>query len=378
MDRRVSVEPFPPGEYLQEFMEGKGWTQDDLAEVLGRTRQHVNRLLQGKTGITPETAHELSNAFGTTAELWMNLQVSFELSLAAQKQRKQESQIARRAAVYARAPVREMVKRGWISYTKSIDELEASVCSFLQIKSIDEEPNILVAARKSTSYDVDTAAQVAWYRRCWQLAEHAPASTYNASQFEDGIQQLLKLAAYPEDARRVPRLLHDMGIRFVINQHLSGTKIDAVAFWLDPQSPVIAISLRHGRIDNFWFNILHEAVHIKHRHNSLIDVDMDNRVERELHDIEQIANSEAADYLIPREKLDSFVDRAGGYFYQARVIQFAQLYGVHPGIVVGQLHHHPRGMEQRQLRKLLVSIREHVIGQAVTDGWGDSPSLEVD
>lgn len=372
MDRRVSVEPFPPGEYLQEYMEGKGWSQDDLAAVLGRTRQHVNRLLQGKTGITPEAAHELSKAFGTSAELWMNLQVSFELSLAAQKARQKEAAIAKRAAVYAKAPIREMVKRGWLPKTDDINVMETAVCRFLDISSIEEQPALNVAARKGTSYDVETAAQIAWYRRCRQLAEHAPAASYRESQLEDGIQDLLKLAANEEDARRVPRALQDMGIRFVINQHLSGTRVDAVAFWVD-DSPAIAVSLRFGRIDNFWFNILHELVHIKYRHNAPIDVDMD-ATRCDLDEMEQVANREAGNYLIPADKLDSFARR--GSFYQTRVVQFARLHGVHPGIAVGQLHHHPEGLEPKQLRKLLVSIREHVIGQALTDGWGNMPNLE--
>jgi HTH-type transcriptional regulator/antitoxin HigA len=377
MDRRVSVEPFPPGEYIQEFMNDKGWTQDDLARVLGRTRQHINRLLQGKVGITPETAHELAQAFGTSADVWMNLQVSFELALAGEKVRRKNSQIAKRAAAFGKLPVLEVIKRGWLPETDNVDELEAAICRFFQISSIDEEVAIPIAARKSTPYESDTAAQKAWYRRSWQLAEHAPASKYNESQLEDGIRELRKLAAYPEDARLVPRFLQDLGIRFVINQHLTGTKIDGVAFWLDADSPAIAVSLRHGRIDNFWYNIMHEIVHVKHRHASRIDVDMDAPAHDELpDDMEQIANREAGNYLVPRESLESFIKRAGGYFYQTRVVQFAQSIGVHPGIVVGQLHHHPRGLEQRQLRKWLSSIRDFVVGQAITDGWGNMPNLE--
>ncbi len=372
MNRRVSVEPFPPGEYLQEFMDGKGWTQDDLARVTGRTRQHINRLLQGKTAITPETAHELATAFGTSAEVWMNLQVSYELSLAAQEHK----DIARRAAIYSKAPISEITKRGWIRPAKNIDALDKIVCEFLDIGSINDEPTVRAAAEKLLRMTAIRRAQIAWYRRCWQLAEHAPAATYVESDLERGIEELLKLAAYPEDARRIPRQLADMGIRFVINQHLTGTKIDAVAFWLDQQSPAIAISLRHGRIDNLWFNILHEIVHIKHRHNATIDNDLDSR-SGELPEIEVVANREAANYLVPPDDLNSFVARAGGYFYQSRVVQFAQVHGLHPGIVVGQLHHHPDGLEQRQLRKLLVSIREHIIGQAVTDGWGNMPNLET-
>lgn len=373
MDKNISIEPFPPGEFVQEFMEGKGWTQDDLAEVLGRSRQHVNRLLQSKTSITPETAFELANAFGTSAKLWMNLQSSFELSCAAAE----KQDVARRSDVYSKYPVREMSRRGWIEMSKDIAKLETELCSFLKINSIDEEPCLSVAARKATTYEYDTSAQKAWYCRCRALAENAPAANYKESRLEDGVKSLLELAAYPEDVRRVPKLLADYGIRFVINKHLKGTAMDAVAFWLTPKQPAIAVSLRFGRIDNFWFNLLHEIVHIKYRDSEHIDSDLDKYQlsDNSSDEIEDRANREAAEYLVPRERIRSFIDRNKPYFYQRRIVQFAQLHGVHPGIVVGQLQHQPDGLEHTQLRKLLVSIREYVIGQAVTDGWGNDTKL---
>lgn len=372
MDKSISIEEFPPGEFLQEFMEGKSWTQDDLAAVLGCTRQHVNRLLLGRTAITPDTALALADAFGTSADLWMNLQVAFELALSAKKNR----DVARRAAVYSKAPIREMAKRGWITASKDIEELETTVCGFLGVRDISEEPQYAIAARKGTSYEVDTGPQVAWYCRSRQLAESAPAAEYKESRLEDGISELLKLAANAEDVRCVPKALAKLGIRFVINKHLSGTKIDAAAFWLSPSQPAISVSLRHGRIDNFWFNLMHELVHIKYRDAAPVDSDLDGSSGySDLSEIEARANREAASYLLPFEKVDSFISRNKPFFYQRKVVQFAQRHERHPGIAVGQLQHHPDGLEPNQLRKLLVNIRDYVIGQAVTDGWGNSPQV---
>jgi len=373
MDKNISIEPFPPGGYVQEFMEGKGWTQDDLAEVLGRSRQHVNRLLQSKTSISPETAFELANAFGTSAKLWMNLQGSFELSCAAAE----KQDVARRSDVYSKYPVRELARRGWINMSKDIVVLEQEICNFLSIQTIEEEPSLAVAARKSTTYEYDTSSQKAWYCRCRELAKNAPAAPYKEGKLEDAIKSILELAAYPEDTRRVPKVLADYGIRFVINKHLKGTGMDAVAFWLTPKQPAIAVSLRHGRIDNFWFNLMHELVHIKYRDKEHVDNDLDKYQDSGdlSDDIEARANREGAEYLVPRDRIRSFINRNKPYFYQRRVVQFAQLHGVHPGIVVGQLQHQPDGLEQNQLRKLLVGIREHVIGQAVTDGWGNDTKL---
>lgn len=371
MARHVSVEPFPPGEYLQDFMDDKGWTQDDLAKVLGRTRQHINRLLQGKTGITPDTANELASAFDTTAELWMNLQVSHELSLAA----KADRDIQRRAQVFEKVPVREIVRRGWLpgADSKNVDSLEAAVCTFLGTMKIEDDVDIpAIAAKKGTPYGIDTAAQIAWYRRAVSLAEHAPASQFAAANVMAGMEELRALAAYPEDARSVPHALSDMGIRLVLLEHLKGTRIDGVAFWLDESTPVIALSLRYDRIDNLWHTMMHELMHIENGDaHPAVDVDMmkDDEKEHERH-----INELAADALIPKKKLVSFIQRTQPYYYKARVVQFAQANRVHPGIVVGQLQYRDQ-LKYDQLRKLSPKVRSEILPSAVADGWGNTPSF---
>jgi HTH-type transcriptional regulator/antitoxin HigA len=54
-----------------------------------------------------------------------------------------------------------------------------------------------------------------------------------------------------EEARKVPRMLAECGIRFIIVESLKAAKIDGVCIWLDKHSPVIGISFRFDRIDNF-------------------------------------------------------------------------------------------------------------------------------
>jgi HTH-type transcriptional regulator/antitoxin HigA len=78
--QKTIAEVFPPGEFIREELEARGWTQKDLAEVLGRPLQTVNQIARGKKRITPETAVELSQAFGTSPELWLNLENTFRLS----------------------------------------------------------------------------------------------------------------------------------------------------------------------------------------------------------------------------------------------------------------------------------------------------------
>ena len=369
MDKVVSVEPFPPGEFIQDELNARDWTQDDLAEVMGRTRQHVSRLIKGQTAIGPDSARELAEAFGTSPEMWMNLQTSYELSKSACEDR----QIKRKADLYTKVPVREMRKRCWIGEQSDVGQMDAEILRFMRMSSWDAKPAISIAARKATDYGSHSFAQLAWGSRAMQLGSCVMASRYRDENIDGGLAELRKLAANPEDIRRVPAVLSSMGVRLVVIQHLQGTKIDGAAVWLDRDSPVIALSLRYGRIDNFWHNLFHEMIHVKYRDTPVIDVELNGEsADEDGGEIEARANREAANALVPSEKLESFIARHTPLFYQAKVVQFANARGVHPGIVVGQLHHR-KALDYRHLTKLLVDVRQYISGAALTDGWGDCP-----
>ena len=66
----------PPGRILMRELEARGWTQKDLAEITNRPIQTINEIIQAKKQITPETALDLAAAFGTSAELWINLETN--------------------------------------------------------------------------------------------------------------------------------------------------------------------------------------------------------------------------------------------------------------------------------------------------------------
>ena len=74
--------PTHPGEILlEEFLKPLDLTQVALAKHLGIPTQRVNEIVRGKRGITPDTAWLLSQAFGTTPQFWLNLQMQHELAL---------------------------------------------------------------------------------------------------------------------------------------------------------------------------------------------------------------------------------------------------------------------------------------------------------
>ena len=76
------INPIHPGEVLMEdFIEGVGITQNKLATAIGVPPRRINEIVHGKRGITADTTVRLAKYFGTSAELWMNLQSQYELRL---------------------------------------------------------------------------------------------------------------------------------------------------------------------------------------------------------------------------------------------------------------------------------------------------------
>lgn len=74
---RKPAEVFPPGEYIKDELDARGWSQAEFAEILGRPARVVSEIINGKRAISPETAKEVAAAFGSTPELWMNLESAY-------------------------------------------------------------------------------------------------------------------------------------------------------------------------------------------------------------------------------------------------------------------------------------------------------------
>lgn len=371
---KMPAEVFPPGEFIREELEERGWTQEDFAEILGRPRRLVNEILMGKRGITTETANELGAAFGSSAQFWLNLESAYRLS---QVRDKDVSVVERRAHLYSIAPIKEMIKRNWIEPSEDIAVLEQRLMDFLGTEHIDEVPTFWAyAARKSTPYQTLTPTQNAWLFRARQLASAISADRYSPQCLPNLVEELRSLAASPEETRHVPRRLADAGIRFLVIEPLRSSHIDGACFWLDDYSPVIVLSLRYDRIDYFWHTLIHELGHIKSEDglkNNHVPFDTDITTEgpgkpSDKPEYEKAADNFAADTLIPHEQLENYIVRVGPLYSQTRIMGFANRMNVHPGIVVGQLQHKGE-IGYSQYRSMLVPIRRSIVHTALTDGW---------
>jgi addiction module HigA family antidote len=77
----------PPGYFIREELEARGWSQEKLAAKMGRPYQAVNAIINGHKLVTAETAIELGDALGTSAIYWLNLQTAYQLYKASQKKK---------------------------------------------------------------------------------------------------------------------------------------------------------------------------------------------------------------------------------------------------------------------------------------------------
>jgi len=373
MNDRKPAEVFSPGEFIRDELEERGWTQIDLAKITGRPIPTINLIINGKTSITPETAIELANAFGTSAQFWLNLETAYQLS----KLEVKNDAIRERAKVFESAPVNEMQKRGWIKPTKTVAELQECLAAFF---SLPEISRLKGATLRATVQEPElTPEQMAWCVLVLRLAKSLPAKKFSNKSFLDGLPHLRALADFPENTRNVPKVLSEMGVRFVVVEHLSKSKIDGAALWLGDEwdKPVIALSMRYDRIDCFWHTLFHELSHIKNKDQYALDIDLvgaDRCLSNaSLSDVENRANAEAAEMLIPKEKLQSFIVRTRPFYSTERLIQFANLIKIHPGIIAGQLQHR-KEIEWSHHRKMLVKVKDILISGALTDGFGNTIS----
>jgi len=323
----------PPGRIIRRELEARGWTQKDLAEITGRPEQVVSQIIQGRKQVTPETALQLAAAFGTSADLWLNLEANYRIYQALQVFG--PSEIERRSRLYSLTPVSELVKRGWIQASDSLDDLERQVCSFLGIASLAEQPGLAVNFRQGQASTPETAAEMAWVKRVEHLARAQMVAAYAPERLRAAIPGLLAFSSEPEGMKQAPDILRGLGVHFVIVPHLPHTYLDGAAFTFE-NHPVVALTLRYDRIDSFWFTLLHELAHIVAGHAGLY---LDNLDEQNGNQAESEANRLAQDWLMAPDAFAKFVSDNKPYFSRGAVQAFAERQGRHTGIVVGRLHY---------------------------------------
>ncbi len=370
---QVSIDP--PGVFIKFELEARGWSQRDLAFIIGQTEQQLNPLLSGKRSITPDMARLLGDAFDTSPQFFLNLQGRFDL----QNAKDPDPAVKTRAGLQALFPVRDMIRRGWI-HDGEASLLQLQMSRFFEAANDDAKSDIAFAAKR-THYDSTPPHQLAWVFRVRQLARQVEVAPFSIDALRALLPKLRGLMVDPEAVAALPSLLASCGVRFVLVEVLPNAKIDGVCTWLDDTSPVIGLSTLYDRLDNFWFVLRHEIEHVLQGHGKhsigIVDHLAGDAASEDSgnEDEERLANLAAADFCIPTAKMVSFYARKHPYFSERDVVGFAALMAVHPAIVVGQLQKLMRRYDY--LRKYQVPVRRHLLKESVFDGWGNVAEAQL-
>ncbi len=326
--KRFPVELPDPIEAIKFRMEQQDLTQRDLVRYIG-SRSKTSEVLSGKRPLSLTMIRALHSGLEIPVEVLVQETPAHKL---------EEGGID-----WGRFPLREMVSRGWIEASPADvrNRAEELVRRFFAKVG---DPSELVALYRRTDHtrsarSMDEYALIAWTARVVARAQEEPPS----SEYESGVVTLkfMRTLARLSSAEEGPLLARDFlkenGISLVVEPHLPRTHLDgaAVTAWIG--RPVIGLTLRYDRIDNFWFCLMHELAHLslhlggEEQTRFYDDLDSDSQGDPR----EEEADWLAGEALIPEEEWKRSPAS------KLRTVQaaehLARKLSIHPAIVAGRI-----------------------------------------
>jgi HTH-type transcriptional regulator / antitoxin HigA len=235
---------------------------------------------------------------------------------------------------WTRFPLKEMSKRGWL---KGRDLGDAARSYFLTAAG----PQFATALHRKkvrSGNAPDEFALLAWQTRVLELARQE-LDTGRIGEFEihdSWLRSLVSLTQFDDGPEKARELLNAHGIALIIERHLSGTYLDGAAMISATGHPVVALTLRHDRLDNFWSVLFHEIGHVfLHLYTSLRLDFFDEEDGFDGDGIEKEADQFALTNLIPDQLWKQCLSRFA--LSEEAVLIDAEKLGIHPSIIAGRI-----------------------------------------
>lgn len=346
--RTKNILPFEathPGVLIGDELEiRKEITQKDLAKEMGVKPSFLNEIIKGKRPLTADNAVILESILGIPANYWMRFQAQYEIDKARIKEKNIEriKNIETWKIIKELVPVKYFKKLKYL--TDSIDKDIKIILNIYNVSGIDEL--ISSSARKKSAYyrkssklQIDEKNMFAW----------SSIAIYEASQqkvnrfIPDNIDQLciqLNDVFYKNEHTllNTKKVLNQFGIKFVTIQKFEKTPIDGFSFWLG-NNPAIAMTLRHNRIDNFAFTLMHEIGHIalhlsKNKNAEFIDLNKSNKKDI----VEKEADYFAQTRLISKEIWNEIITKHIP-LNDNKLFALGKQFGINPAILLGRINH---------------------------------------
>lgn len=237
-----------------------------------------------------------------------------------------------------------MFKRNWLdgavkSVKEARDQLDDVLAKF--IEPVGDPTSLEVFNRQMSRCDnaQDDAALIAWQIRVMSVAKRRAKLTYESGTVDSSfLREVVRLSFLNDGPKLAKEFLAKNGIHLVVERHLPRTYLDGAAMRLGDDGRLVAMTLRHDRLDNFWFVLLHELCHIAlHIDKGVCQAIFDNLDEKGTDKIEREANALASDSLIPKS-----VWRNAKLTAQSSVgdvKSFAERLRIHPAIPAGRIRY---------------------------------------
>ncbi len=328
--RQHALGDLDPVDAIRLRMEEESLSPHDLVPFLGSSAR-VSEVLARKRPLTLPMARALNRHMGIPAEVLL---------------REPHPPESWDDDHWRRFPLRAMADRGWIPKVPGLAQHARELMEGLRERAGARTDGSAAIFRRSglrANAKADAYALQAWCRQAMAVANrNRPSAEYvPGTVTPEALLGIARLSRSRNGPSRVASLLADLGIAFVTLPHLPRTYLDGAALQLADGSPVVALTLRHDRIDNFWFCLLHELAHVA-RH---MDYDSpaafldDQSLRRAPSPGEDPREAEADEWaeeaLIPGEEWEAAVVRIRPT--AINVIHFAEEIGVHPAIVAGRV-----------------------------------------
>lgn len=244
---------------------------------------------------------------------------------------------------------REMVRRKWFQPTNVKDKVtergEALFDFLFAQRARTGRPAFAMFKGRRGSLQRDLFEEIstmAWIAHITDTVQsHSVKMLFRASNISDDfVHHLTRLSARSDGPKRALAAVREIGIHVVVEGGLPGMSIDGASFHPRGIGPVLAMTLRYDRLDNFWFTLLHELGHIalhlfEPSDDVFVDSIEDGRSDNQ--EAEAEADAFAKDSLVPRDTwLRSDARRLGS---ESSVVSLAKQLGIHPAIVAGRIRY---------------------------------------
>ena len=333
-DRHYPISPPDPVVAIKFRMEQLGMTQKDMVPYIG-TKSKVSEVLNGKRSLTLAMMRSLNKNLGISAEVLLKAPgAGFPDGM--------------QDLEWNKYPVVEMAKRCWLPKVDDMKEKAEELMRGLIAKAggMKAASAAFFRQTKGARYNskMDPYALTAWCLRVLCLSRENPLKNkyVKGSVKLSTLKEIARLSYFDEGPLLAKEYLEKQGIHLVVVPHLPKTYLDGAAMLPPDGTPVIGLTLRHDRIDNFWFCLLHELAHVA-RHltasDQIIIDDLDLRGHHGAAEdkVEQEADEMTRDGLIPKKEWEKHPIQ--GKPTAAKVYTLAEKLKIHPAIIAGRVRY---------------------------------------